>query len=81
MSQAQTRHLGKEEKEEEGIRRLEHARSKARQGPGQEEGSVRNKARLKSELPASETQSSRRHLDHFNRLSEDHQLDYLSFSN
>ena len=81
MSQAQTRHLGKEEKEKEGIRRLEHARSKARQGPGQEgRHTVRNKARLKSELPASETQSSRRHLDHFNRLSED-QLDYLGFSN
>ena len=42
---------------------------------GQGRSSVRNKARLKSELPASETQSWRRHLHHFNRLSEDHQLD------
>ena len=74
MSQPQTSHLGKEEREKEGIRRLECTQG-ARQGPGQEGGSVRNKARLKSELPASETQSSRRHLDHFNRLSEDHQLD------
>ena len=36
MSQPQTRQLGKEEREEEGIRRLECTQG-ARQGPGQEQ--------------------------------------------